>query len=184
MSKKKRILIDLDNTLLDFDGLVTEIFWRDYKLDVSDIVSKRKIYEIEDNFPSEIKKTCLDIIQEKDFYFNLKPFPDALETLAKINDKHNVFLCTTPHHLCLEVCLTQKIRWISQYLGEEWLSKTIFSTDKTLIDADYLIDDKPYISGQKTIPSWKRIIFHQSYNLDIKGTRLKKWKYYNDSTIL
>jgi hypothetical protein len=47
--------------------------------------------------------------------------------------------------------------------------------DKTLIKADYLIDDKPY--GNEQLPAcWKQIIYDQPYNRESPLPRIHRWK--------
>ena len=48
-------------------------------------------------------------------------------------------------------------------MGEDWIKRIILTKDKTIINADMLVDDRPQIQGA-TIPSWEHIIYDQPYN--------------------
>jgi hypothetical protein len=44
------------------------------------------------------------------------------------------------------------------------------SVDKTLIDGDVLVDDRPTVTGTRS-PTWRRVIFDQPYDRNVQGTR-------------
>ena len=87
---------------------------------------------------------------------------------------HEVFFCSTIVSDGYEHSAKDKYRWISKHFGDEWLTKIILTNDKTIITADYLIDDKPKITGSRD-PYWKHIYFTQPYNKDLEGYRINSW---------
>lgn len=40
-------------------------------------------------------------------------------------------------------------KWIQKRFGDEWVHRTIITSDKTVVDGDILIDDRHFISGKK-----------------------------------
>jgi 5'-nucleotidase len=44
--------------------------------------------------------------------------------------------------------------------------------DKTLVQGDVLIDDKPVVGGI-SIPQWRRVLFDQPYNRSVPGPRVQ-----------
>ena len=87
-----------------------------------------------------------------------------------------MFICTAP---LLEnpTCTNDKLWWVDNHLGGDWIRRTIITKDKTVVDGDFLIDDKPLITGITDEPIWQRIIFDQPYNKNVVGRRLN-WQNY------
>ena len=123
-------------------------------------------------------------MQSPGFYYALQPYPYALDCAEQLSAEFEVYLCTSPHELCFAECLCEKALWITEHMGPHWLSKTIFSVDKTLVDAACLIDDKPQTIGANPRPGWQRVVFNQPYNQETPGTRLCRWQDLELSSLL
>lgn len=116
----------------------------------------------------------------KDFFYNLKPIDGALEALKEMEQLgYNVYIVSSPS-VRGDYCHSDKNRWLKDHLGEKWARRLILTKDKTLVHGDYLIDDKPYIHGIVSKPSWKHVTYAQSYNIDLpdKNERvyIRDWK--------
>lgn len=64
-------------------------------------------------------------------------------------------------------------RWIAEKLDSpEWMERVVFTQDKTILKADFLIDDEPFpeLTGEFE-PSWEHILFDQPYNRGIKDKK-------------
>ena len=57
----------------------------------------------------------------------------------------------------------------------DWIKKLIITSDKTIVDGNYLIDDKPIITGTNPNPTWEQIYYTKSYNKNKKGKRRLTW---------
>ncbi len=182
---KLRLLIDLDNTVVDWDK---EFIARFSKRDILSnekilkIVQNRSSYEIEKNFDENVQATVLDVVAEPTFYASLEPYPGAIEALKEMAADPNidVKIVTSPHPTCPGQCSNEKYEFVVKHLGKSWVDKSIIARDKTVICGDFIIDDKPKISGANAAPTWQHIHFMQSYNQDIvekecNGVALKKW---------
>ncbi|EKX33053.1 hypothetical protein GUITHDRAFT_81813, partial [Guillardia theta CCMP2712] len=176
------ILIDMDNTIVDWDEEFLRRFNESFadlasNLAIEELVRNRKHFEIEDNFPEYVRPAVLQVIAQPGFYRSLRPLPDAIEALQEmLAEGFDVRLVTAPHPCCPGVCCRDKFAWLKEYLGDEWLHRMILTRDKTLILGDVLIDDKPKITGC-CIPIWKHIIFERAYNVDVQDrTRIRAWK--------
>ncbi|HEX9597652.1 MAG TPA: hypothetical protein VF982_12285, partial [Anaerolineales bacterium] len=60
------------------------------------------------------------------------------------------------------------------HLGRDWISQLILSTDKTLVQGDILIDDRPEIKGAVK-PVWEHVLYDQPYNRKVEGQRRLTW---------
>lgn len=110
------------------------------------------------------------VMAHEGFYARLRPIPGAHEALnAMLDAGHDVRIVTSPW-LPNRTCASDKLAWVEEHYGTEWASRVIITGDKTLIRGDYLIDDKPTITGVET-PEWEHIWYSQPYNAALTGKR-------------
>ena len=121
----KIILVDLDNTTLDFSG------------------EKAKLHHPEHcPFPQG----------EPGFYRNLPPLPGAVEAIALLDadPRYEVHFCTAPSVDIRNVrCWSEKMESIVKTFGEAFYYRTTITFDKSRVLGDFLIDDLPAGRGQE-----------------------------------
>jgi len=171
---KKIILIDMDGTIANFNKSILQKMDKKYNI----LLSNGEIthFRIEKNFEKTHREEITEWIEEKNFYLELEPFENSIKYIKEIfsHQDFDVFFCTSP--LLSTYCIPEKQEWIKKYFGEEYLSKIIFSKDKTVVFGDILIDDKPSIHGVNKTPSWEHVYFNQTYNEENSGRRIVNWK--------
>ena len=160
-----RILVDMDNTIADFDGAVRA----ECEKRGCEFPSVRDTFELSGE-PDAIFR---DIATKPGFFSNLSPIPGAISALLRMKATGvDVWICTSPMRSS-PYCIPEKYEWVIRHLGIEWTEKLIFTKDKTLISADLLIDDKVQ-HGCEPNPTWVQLCFAQSYNLSYPR-RLNDW---------
>jgi len=171
------VLIDMDNTLVDFDLEFGKRWVAARPSDTLALVKSRKHFELEQNFPPELKPLAIEIMSQPGFFISFEPQHGAVEAVREmVAAGVKVFFCTAPLPFQYETCVAEKFAWVRKYFGEEYLSKIIITRDKTVIKGKILIDDKPKISGACDKPEWTHIVFDQPYNQDVTGRpRLVGW---------
>ena len=163
--KPTRVLIDMDNTITDFDGAVqTEC-------------QRRGVHYADDrtkfDFDTEVYDVFYDIALKPGFFRDLVPIPHALEALVEMKECGlDMWICTAPMFHS-NYCVAEKFQWVEHYLGLDWMYRIIVSKDKTLIKGDYLIDDK--IQTGACAPEWIQICYAQTYNQQYPK-RIDNWK--------
>ncbi len=173
-----RVLVDMDGVLADWKGGI-------------DLRLKRARYDGPapdwtqwdgvDPYASPEERTALrtavKVAQAKrHFYLHLLPIdggPAAIRELARAG--HDVWLCSTPDHTN-PTCADDKIAWAEAWIGKGWGQRVILTHDKTLVRGDFLIDDKPEVTGAAE-PEWQQILFDQPYNQHVEGKSiLRSWR--------
>lgn len=134
---------------LDVDGPVADIHteWlRRYNLEYDDtlVVADIKDWDFAHITKPECGKLIYDILKLPDFYSGISPKPGALDAIAQLQRAgHRITFATA----CGRGMMDQKADWmVRQALCVSWHNSTLppnFApvTDKSLIDADVLIDD-------------------------------------------
>ena len=171
------VLIDMDNTIVDWDLEFGKRWIARRPDDTLDLIKQRKHFELEQNFPADTKPMAIEIMSEPGFYAALEPQPGAVEAIKEMTDAGlHVLLCTSPTPFQYETCVAEKYAWVREYLGSEFLERIIITRDKSVIRGKVLIDDKPHVKGQCDTPDWTQILFEQPYNLEVNDKpRMCKW---------
>lgn len=160
------VLVDMDNTLVDYDAEFMKRWNAMRPEDKWNRVEDRQYFEIEKNFDQSLYSTVREIVASKDFFHELKPLPGAIEALREMDRAGlHVKLCTSPSLFNYSGSAEGKYYWCEQWLGEDWISRLIITRDKTVIRGRVLIDDKPSIHGACANPIWTQIVFEQPYNV-------------------
>lgn len=123
----KRVYVDLDGVLCDFYGAA----------------KKALLENPTQKYPQS----------QWGFFLKLKEIPDAIDSVKKLSINYDVWILTRPSFRNVN-CYTEKAQWIWDHLGYEFLEKTIFSGDKSLLKGDYLIDDQNNANQDKFSGEW------------------------------
>lgn len=171
------VLIDMDNTLVNWDLEFGKRWIARRPDDTLDVITKRKHFELEQNFAADLKPMAIEIMSEPGFYAALQPQPGAIEAILEMEEVGlYVLLCTSPTPFQYETCVAEKYAWVRQWLGTEYMERIIITRDKSVVRGRVLIDDKPHVKGKCDTPDWTQILFQQPYNLDVADKpRMANW---------
>jgi 5'-nucleotidase len=86
-----------------------------------------------------------------------------------VSQGHDVRIVTSPWPTN-PTCASDKIAWVIRHYGRDWAKRVIITQDKTLVRGDFLIDDKPSISGAME-PTWEHVLYTQPYNTEVADKR-------------
>lgn len=177
-SMKKVVLVDMDNTLVNFDLEFGKRWVAARPSDSLDMITKRKHFELEQNFSSDLKPLAIEIMSQAGFFIAFEPQPYAIEAIKEMSEAGlEIFFCTAPLPFQYETCVAEKFAWVRKWFGEEWLRRIIITRDKTVVKGQILIDDKPLVKGACDEPEWQHIVFSQPYNVQVEDkVRMNDWK--------
>jgi len=158
MTKRKTILIDMDDTIEDL--LITWTKWLNFEYGLQVDYKKINRWEISYFFPSLTKEELYGPLHDSEFWKYVTPKKDAIIILEKLNKEHDIFICTNSVHTIdsLDSKINNTLLSNFPYLIKDQL---IITSKKQLIKADYLIDDyeKNLIGG-----SYQGILFDMPHN--------------------
>jgi 5'-nucleotidase len=167
MGKGNTVLIDMDNTLAQFDLEFGKRWAAAYPLGSPETIANRKHFELEKNFPDDPagREAAVAIMSAPGLFIMFEPAVGCVEAVKEMTAAGlSVFFCTAPLPMQYESCVAEKYSWVRKHFGDEYLPKIIITRDKTLIKGDVLIDDKPKITGVVADPEWTHLVYPQSYN--------------------
>lgn len=176
--QSKIILIDQDGVLADYTKAhleaIREAFPELERISPLECIK----WNTEEHFPPRYRKRIEALALSPGFFRNLEPLPGAILAMKELlQDGHDVRICTAPKR-AFENCVGEKFAWVKEHLGQEFAERIIMTRDKTLVQGDILIDDKPDVSG-RIVPSWTHILFDQPYNRSSRVRRIN-WQNYRE----
>ena len=167
-----KILLDLDNTIADFDAQLSK-FGRMHGMHWVKSKDQRTRYEAEDEYTVEQARQARALALTPTFYSTMDPLPGAIAAVKKlIALGYDVRFCTVPGSSkeYFPQIKQEKKAWVEEHFGREASEGMIFTEDKTLVHADVLIDDKPVQVGARK-PDWFQIVYDHPYNRDAADSR-------------
>lgn len=168
------ILLDQDGVLADFEHAFLDA-WRVRHPDIAPVeFEDRKSFHIREDYPPELRGMAEAIYTAPGFIRNLPPVPGALQAVKELLALGmDVRICTSPLTQ-FENCVAEKYLWVEKNLGRDATARLILTKDKTLVQGNLLIDDKPQIEGAVT-PRWKHILFDAPYNRHVNDHPRITW---------
>ena len=128
----KRILVDMDGVLADYNGRLFEL---------NLIKPEEFIFEtwrkcaISQTRKEKLKK----ITHSKGFYKSLKPIQDAVLSLDKLVEMgYDIYICSRPSATAFSYA--EKFEWINKYF-KQFTENLILTRNKSIVCGDYFIDD-------------------------------------------
>ena len=101
----------------------------------------------------------------------MKPVVDSIETLKTLQNNHEVFITTAA--MFVPNSFKAKYEWIKKHLPFFETKRIVFCGDKSIISADYLIDD--HIHNFENFKG-RGLLFSALHNeLDTWPDRLSGW---------
>ncbi len=156
-------LVDMDGVLCDLEGA----FWDSWTGTIVPDAERTEFYLV-DQLPVDERADAYRMLQQPGFFRSLAPIPGSLPGIQELAEDHEVWICTSPMPGSSYV-LAEKQAWVEAELGRQWVPRMIIAADKTAIQGDVLIDDKPLITGAHS-PTWKHLLYTQPWNRGSYGT--------------
>lgn len=134
----KRIAVDMDDVLADPLSKHLEIFNERYNenISVEDLIGTY-LTELRPHLQEEI----MSILNERNFFCELRVMDGSQEVLKELSKHYEVFIVTAAMEM--PTSFTSKYEWLKEHFSFLNESHFVFCGDKSIVDADYLIDDNP-----------------------------------------
>jgi 5'(3')-deoxyribonucleotidase len=165
----KRICIDMDETIAD---AATEYLGR-YNRDHGSSISKadltgRTFYEV---VRPEHRERVRAYFHSDDFFVDLAVIPDSQRVIALLTAKYEVFIASAAMEFPRS--FAPKYQWLKRHFPFIDPMRFVFCGDKSILHADYLIDDHPHhfrnFQGEG-------ILFSAPHNHGVEGyRRVESW---------
>jgi 5'(3')-deoxyribonucleotidase len=121
--------------------------------------------------PAEHRAAIRDFVNCHDFFASLKVMPGAQDVLKKLSQKHEIFVTTAAMEV--PASFAAKYEWLLEHFPFISPMNFVFCGDKSIVLADYLIDDTARHFAQF---KGTGILFDAPHNRNVTGyLRVINW---------
>jgi 5'-nucleotidase len=136
-ARRLRIAIDMDEVMADALSehvrRYNEAFGAEVK--IADLTGRH----LEECVPPEHREAAVSMF-DASFFEDLALLPDCQDVIRELSERHEVFIVSAAMDVPLS--FDAKYRWLQRHFPFIPSSHIVFCGDKSIIDADYLIDDR------------------------------------------
>ncbi len=165
----KRICVDMDEVMAD---AIAEHLLR-YNRDHAEQITKDDLHGkwLWDVVALERHPALEAYLRSEDFFEVLNVMPDAQRVMQRLQERFEVFIATAAMEV--PTSFAAKFRWLERHFPFIAPSHIVFCGDKSILKADYLIDDNPRQLKRFT---GEGILFDSPHNAGVTGfRRVKNW---------
>lgn len=168
-ARRVRIAIDMDEVMAD--ALTEHV--RRYNAAFATSVAHGDLHglHLAQRVPAE-HRDALDAMLDASFFADLALFPDCEPVIRELTARHDVYIVTAA--MDVPASFDAKFRWLQRHFPFISPDHIVFCGDKGIIDADYLIDDRPrHFERFKGQP----LLFSAPHNArESRFTRVNNWR--------
>lgn len=105
-------------------------------------------------------------MRSEDFFESMTVMPESQRVIRRLHESYEVFIATAAMEV--PTSFQQKYRWLAKHFPFIPTSNIVYCGDKSILCADYLIDDNPKQLRRFT---GEGILFSAPHNAGVKGYR-------------
>lgn len=169
----KRIAIDMDEVMSHFSKKCLDMFNEEFSTNYTSLdLEGKKLARLDTRFVDKVN----DYIAHESFFLDLEVIKDSQEVIQKLSEHYDIYIVTAAMEF--PASLAPKYQWLKTHFSFLNEQNFVFCGDKSIIHADYLIDDTPH-----NLHTFKGegILFTAPHNVHETGyTRLNNWKEVED----
>jgi len=165
----QRICVDMDEVMADTLGEHLRRYNQTFEEEVSpEDLAGKSLWEVT---PLERQQQLRAFLDAEDFFEDLALMPDAQQVLKSLSSQFEIFIATQA--MVVPNSLGPKYRWLQRHFPFIPPTHYVFCGNKSILRADYLIDDQPrnlqMFQGQG-------ILYTAPHNIAISGfVRVDNW---------
>jgi 5'-nucleotidase len=165
----RRICVDMDEVMADTLAEHLRRYNQAFDEDVTlEDLAGKGLWEIA---PIDRQQQLRAFLDAEDFFEDLPLMPDAQPVLKELAGRFEIFIATQA--MVVPNSLGPKYRWLQRHFPFVPPTHYVFCGDKSILRADYLIDDQPRnlerFMGQG-------LLFSAPHNLAVTGfVRMENW---------
>jgi 5'(3')-deoxyribonucleotidase/uncharacterized protein with PQ loop repeat len=136
-TRRLRIAIDMDEVMADALGEHV----RRYNAAFGAALTPADLHgrHLEDYVPAQ-HRAAAEAMLDASFFAELEPMPGCVEVVRDLHERHHVFIVTAA--MDVPCSFDAKYQWLQHHFPFVPASRIVFCGDKSIVEADYLIDDR------------------------------------------
>lgn len=167
---KPRIAIDMDDVLADTVGKFIDIYRRDF--DSSATPERFRNQSFHELLDKDTFGRLFNYVHEPGFFADIAVVEGAVDVTKALSEKYDLFVTTAAMEF--RNSFVDKYDWLARYFPHIPWQHWVFLGDKSILRADYMIDDLP---RNLTTFQGEGLLFDAPHNLRSNGfRRVKTWE--------
>ncbi len=165
----QRIAVDMDEVIADALGELLARYNREKNTSITKADVRGKwLWQV---LPPGGQERIERYLQDEDFFEDLPVIPDSQEILRQIAEHYEVFIATAA--MAFPNSFGPKYRWLRRHFDFLSPRNFVFCGDKSILQADFLIDDMP---NNLAAFQGEGIVFSSPHNVNLTGyRRVENW---------
>jgi len=136
---KQRICVDMDDTMADTVGEHLARYNAEHGLRVTkDDLHGKWLW---DHVPVAHREALIGYMRSDDFFEELGVLPDCVRVMERLQEHYEIFVATAAMEF--PNSFASKFRWLQKNFPFISYRNYVYCGDKSILHADYLIDDMP-----------------------------------------
>lgn len=166
----KRIAIDMDEVIADFHPKMVATFNHHFSLKLTH--NELNLFSLAAEKPEMLREIFTLVSEDSDFFGDLEVIEDSQRVIAELGKRYEIFITTAA--MQVPTSFNAKFRWLNTHFPSIKPSNIVFCGNKSIINADYMIDDNAEnFSGF----CGEGILYSAPHNLQVTGyRRVKNWQ--------
>jgi 5'-nucleotidase len=166
----KRIAIDMDEVIADANIRFAEWYKRDIGVEFTP--EQLNTTKFSDLLPQDHQYLIKEYVYHDDFFKDLEVIPGSKEVIKDLHERYEIFITTAAMEF--PNSFLPKLEWLGEHFPYISWTNIVFCGDKSIINADYLIDDN--------VKHFKRfvgqgLLFTASHNHHVEwNVRVNNWE--------
>jgi 5'-nucleotidase len=133
----KRIAIDMDEVVADTMARYLELYNADFGMELTPAhFHGHHFFDVID--PSH-RSGALEYFSREDFFADIPVMPGSAEVVRDLAEQYEIFITTAA--MDVPCSFNAKFHWLQRHFPFIPTSRIVFCGDKSIIAADYMIDD-------------------------------------------
>ena len=169
-SARRRIAIDMDEVVADALSRHLDLYNRRYQAGLTREHTHGKY--LHQTVPAEHREEVEQWVREVGFFRDLPVMPDCVEVIRELRQHYDIFITTAA--MQFPNSFVEKYDWLAKHLPFIPWTHIVFCGDKSVIAADYLVDDhaRNFIGFHG-----EGILFSAPHNVHVTGyRRVADWR--------
>lgn len=170
VGRVKRIAIDMDEVMADTMARYLELYNGDFGMELTP--AHFHGHHFFDVIEPEHRSRALEYFSREDFFADIPVMPGSAAVVGELNDKYEVFITTAA--MDVPCSFNAKFGWLQRHFPFISPSRIVFCGDKSIIAADYMIDDNVRHLGNFR---GEAILYTAPHNVhETRFRRVKDWE--------
>ena len=172
-SPRKIIAVDMDEVIADALSEHLTRYNRDFPNDFKTTITPSDLRgrSIWDYVPAHRQGVLEQYILSEDFFSVLDVMPESQRVLERLQSRYDIFIASAAMEV--PTSFNAKYNWLARHFSFIPTSHIVFCGDKSILRADYLIDDNP---RQLRLFRGEGILFSSPANAFVTGfRRVENW---------